>query len=174
MIFRPTLCACLASLLVSAAAAQDTKHISLKECPEEVSANDPSIATIKVVIASHPCTGSALELRVIDKRYGFVSARKRLAGLPGWVRVVSPTRDDWFVTHKPCRVTYPEQGTFMEWLVRHGVPCDGRHAGWYYRVYTTDMVCTMPGEHCVPINHLRGTAQHRVTETLQIAYNMLH
>jgi hypothetical protein len=152
------------------AKAQDNLEIRLKECPMELAPNDPSIRIQKTVRSTQDCTASAAEIRIHDDRYGSGKATKTVGNLssPGWT--FEPSHHDVFITHKPCVRRFPDRGKMIEWLVPLDRICDGRDPGWYYRVYTKEKVCVMPGEICTYVHDPAELPKQRFDATVWIAY----
>lgn len=163
-------CVVFALLFFTEANAGDTVEIRLKDCPSETAPNDPSIVIRKSVQVSRGCDASALEIEVSDLRYGFSKITKSIGSISSDAWVITPSPNDVFSTHKPCRLLFPDRGRMIEWLVPQSATCDGRDAGWYYRVYTRDKVCVMPGESCFRIKEPMTLSKARFDETVDIAY----
>jgi hypothetical protein len=160
----------LAFLFFSEAKAADTVEIRLIDCPAKAAPNDPSIVIRKSVQTSRGCEAPALEIRISDTRYGFAMRTKSIGNLSSSAWAIDPSLDDVFRTHKPCRRLFPDRGRMIEWLVPLAATCDGREAGWYYRVYTHDSVCIMPGESCFRIKDTASLSKRRFDRAVAIAY----
>lgn len=170
MIYLRFACALFACLFFIQANAQDTIEIHLKACPQESAPNDPSIVIKKSVQANRDCNASPLEVEIFDERFGFAYQTKTIGNLSSKPWAIEASQHDVFKTHKPCRRLFPDRGRMIEWLVPLTAACDGREPGWYFRVFTKDKVCVMPGESCTSINDPETLPKQRFDEAVGIAY----